>query len=555
MEKVFNISRCFPIFGMKTAVVCSKLNKDMKKTVIKLSLALFTLGLSTISYAQEKDILNWYNGKTPGMNTEKAYKMVKKKESTTVVVAIIDSGIDTKHEDLQGQIWVNEKEIPGNGIDDDGNGYIDDVHGWNFLGNANGENMNDAALEVTRLYAELKAKYDGKSEDEVEDKAEYAFYKEVKDTYNTKRNEFEGYLTQINMFKDQMLPMIPTMVGTALGKEDYTIKDLEKWKPEDAQMQQMKQVAIAIKSGELTPEVLDEQLEQIQGMMDTHYNLEKDFRSVVGDNPNDFADVKYGNGDVKGPDALHGTHVGGIVGSVRGNGLGGDGVATNIKLMSVRAVPNGDEYDKDIALAIRYAVDNGAKVINMSFGKAFSPHQKEVYEAMRYAEKNDVLLVNAAGNDAINLDEENSFPSSRYDFQESDNELLITIGASTRFAKNGELAAAFSNYGKTTVDIFAPGFEIYNTVPENEYQKLQGTSMAAPMVSGVAAMIKSYYPSLTMKEIKDIIIESGKDYSGTMHTKPGASEKVDFGTLSKTGKVVDLLAAMKLAEVKAAAKN
>lgn len=540
---------------MKTVVEYSKPNKDMKKTVIKLSLALFTLGLSTISFAQDKDILNWYNGKTPGMNTEKAYKLVKKKESSTVVVAIIDSGIDTKHEDLQGQIWVNEKEIPGNGIDDDGNGYVDDVHGWNFLGNPNGENMNDAALEVTRLYAQLKAKYDGKSEDEVEDKAEYAFYKEVKDAYNTKRNEFEGYLTQINMFKDQMLPMIPTMVGAALGKEDYTLKDLEKWKPEDAQMQQIKQVAMAIKSGDLTPEVLDGQLEQIQGMMDTHYNLEKDFRAVVGDNPDDFTDVKYGNGDVKGPDALHGTHVGGIVGSVRGNGLGGDGVATNVKLMSVRAVPNGDEYDKDIALAIRYAVDNGAKVINMSFGKAFSPHQKEVYEAMRYAEKNDVLLVNAAGNDAINLDEENSFPSSRYDFQESENSMLITIGASTRYAKKGELAAAFSNYGKTTVDIFAPGFEIYNTVPENEYQKLQGTSMAAPMVSGVAAMIKSYYPSLTMKEIKDIIIESGKDYSGTMHTKPGSSEKVDFGSLSKTGKIVDLLAAMKLAEVKAAAKN
>lgn len=527
----------------------------MKKIVVKLSLAFFALGLSAVSFGQEKGVLNWYNGKTPGMNTEKAYKKLKKKESSTVVVAIIDSGVDTFHEDLQGQIWVNEKEIPGNGIDDDGNGYIDDVHGWNFLGNANGENMNDAKLEVTRLYQQLKAKYDGKSEDEVEDKEEYAFYKKVKDDYNAKKNEYEGYVMQITMFKDQMLPMVPTMISKALGKEDYTLKDLKKWKPEDAQMQQMKQVAISLKTGDLTPEVLEEQLEQIQGMLETHYSLDKDFRAIVGDKPSDFSDVKYGNTDVKGPDALHGTHVGGIVGSLRGNGLGGDGVAANVKLMSLRAVPNGDEYDKDIALAIRYAVDNGAMVINMSFGKAYSPNQKEVYEAMRYAEEKGVLLVHAAGNDSKDLDEEPNFPAVMYDFQEKENTMLLTIGASTRHSKKGELAAAFSNYGKKSVDIFAPGFEIYNTVPENEYMKLQGTSMAAPMVSGVAALIKSYYPSLSMKEVKDIIIESGKDYSGTMHVKPGTDEKVDFATLSKTGKVVDVMEAIKLAEVKAAAKN
>lgn len=532
-----------------------KHNKDMKKIVIKLSLALFTLGLSSVSFAQDKDILNWYNGKTPGMNTEQAYKVLKKKESTTVIVAVIDSGIDTNHEDLQGQIWVNTKEIPGNGIDDDGNGFIDDVHGWNFLGNPNGENMNDAALEVTRLYAELKAKYDGKSEDEVEDVAEFTFYKKVKEDYNSKKNEFEGYITQINMFKEQLLPMIPVMIAGAIGKEDYTIKDLEKWKPEDAQMKQMKQIAISILNGELTPEVLDEQLEQVNDMLDTHYNIDKDFRATVGDNPSDFSDVAYGNTDVKGPDALHGTHVGGIIGALRGNKLGGDGVAANVKLMSLRAVPNGDEYDKDIALSIRYAVDNGAQIINMSFGKAYSPNQKEVYEAMRYAEEKGVLLIHAAGNDGVNLDENPNFPAVKYEFQETENTMLLTIGASTRYLKKGELAASFSNYGKESVDIFAPGFEIYNTVPENEYQKLQGTSMAAPMVAGVAALIKSYYPSLTMKEIKDIILESGKDYTGTMHAQPGTGEVVDFGTLSKTGKVVDVLAAIKLAEARAAAKN
>jgi cell wall-associated protease len=347
---------------------------------------------------------------------------------------------------------------------------------------------------------------------------------------------------------------VPMLVGTALGKEKYTLKDIEKWKPKDAQMMQMKQLALAIERGDLNEEVLDGQLKQIQEMLEYHYNLDYIDRELIGDDLNDFTQINYGNNDVKGPDALHGTHVGGIVGALRGNGLGGDGVAANIKLMSLRAVPNGDEFDKDIALSIRYAVDNGAQVINMSFGKAYSPNQKEVYEAMRYAEEKGVLLVHAAGNDGANLDEEPNFPAVMYDFQTTENKMLLTIGASTRFSK-GELAASFSNYGKKSVDIFAPGYEIYNTVPENEYQKLQGTSMAAPMVSGVAAFLKSYFPELTMKEIKDIIIESGKDYSGTMHTKPGSSEKVDFASLSKTGKVVDLLAAVKLAQQRANAKK
>jgi cell wall-associated protease len=526
----------------------------MKKIVMKLSVALLAFGLSLSAYGQDKAILNWYNGKTPGMNTEAAYKAVKDRESTTVVVAIIDSGIDVNHEDLQGQIWVNTKEIPGNGIDDDGNGYIDDVHGWNFLGNAKGENLDHANLEVTRLYRKLKAKYDGKKESEVTDKAEYDFYLKVKEDYTKKKAEFEGYISQISMIKEQILPMVPTLISTALGKEKYTLKDIEKWKPKDAQMMQMKQLALAIERGDLNEEVLDKQLKQIQEMLDYHYNLDYNDRELIGDDLNDFSQISYGNSDVKGPDALHGTHVGGIVGALRGNGLGGDGVAANIKLMSLRAVPNGDEFDKDIALSIRYAVDNGAQIINMSFGKAYSPNQKEVYEAMRYAEEKGVLLVHAAGNDAANLDEEPNFPAVMYDFQTTENTMLLTIGASTRFPK-GELAASFSNYGKKSVDIFAPGYEIYNTVPENEYQKLQGTSMAAPMVSGVAAFLKSYFPELSMKEIKDIIIESGKDYSGTMHTKPGSSEKVDFASLSKTGKVVDLLAAVKLAQQRANAKK
>lgn len=526
----------------------------MKKTIVKLSLWVFIMGISrTVSAQSTEEILNWYNGKTPGMNTDKAYKVLKKDSSTTVVVAVIDSGVDIEHEDLVGHIWTNKGEIPGNKVDDDKNGYVDDVHGWNFLGNSDGTNMNDANLELTRIYRKLKVKYDGKTADQVEDKTEFALYEKVKKQYTEDRAEYEGYLKQIAMFKEQILPMVPSMVAKQLGKEDYTLKDLEKWKPEGAQMKQMKQLAIQLKNGSLTDEVLNEQVEQIKSMVDYNYNVDFEGRKIVGDDPDNFSDLAYGNGDVEGPDALHGTHVSGIITALRGNNLGGDGVATNVRIMSVRSVPNGDEFDKDVSRAIRYAVDNGAKVINMSFGKAFSQHQKEVYDAMEYAAQHDVLLVHAAGNDGEDVDIEPNFPSAKYSFQTKENPLLLTIGASSRYAK-GQLAASFSNYGDSSVDIFAPGLEIYNTVPNNKYQKLQGTSMAAPMVTGVAAFLKSYFPKLTMLEIKDIILASGKDWSKTEQTLPGAENKVAFGTLSKTGKVVDVLAAVKLAKEKTAMK-
>lgn len=519
----------------------------MKKRIIRLSLAVFAFGITNLLYAQDnKEILNWYNGKGPGMETEQAYKMLKKRKSNTVVVAVIDSGIDIEHKDLQGKIWVNKDEIPKNGIDDDKNGYIDDVHGWNFLGNSNGENQNEANLEKTRILRELSKKFDGIDPATLGEsqKEEYALYEKVKNEVESERENYSQYLGQMDMI-NMMIDQVPTMVGAAMGKTDYTVKDLEKWKPEEEQMKQLKDFAMAIATGELTKDVIAEQKTQIEQMVNYHLNVDFDDRAIVGDNPHDFTDTKYGNSDVEGPDALHGTHVGGIIGAVRGNGLGGDGVAENVQLMSLRAVPNGDEQDKDIALAVRYAVDNGATVINMSFGKGYSPHQKEVYEAFKYADSKGVLLVHAAGNDNANVDTDPNFPTSLYSFQPKALDHFLTIGASTRFAKN-KLAASFSNYGQTKVDVFAPGYEIYNTVPQSEYKKLQGTSMAAPMVSGVAAMLQSYFPTLTMKEIKEIMLKSAKSYKGTKQTKPGSEELVDFGTLSVTGSVINVKNAVKM---------
>ena len=448
--------------------------------VFKRMLTLLFISFSALSIAQPiEGTLNWYNQEGQGMYTEKAYNYLKKKKSQTVIVGVIDSGVDIEHEDLKGQIWVNEDEIPNNGIDDDNNGYIDDVHGWNFLGNAKGEHVNEARLEKTRILAQLKDKYDGIDPNSIAQDEEYKLYLQVKEEVAADRAQFEQYMDMI----DQL--------------------------PKEAQ-------------------------DYIRSQMDYNLNVDFDDRSLIGDDPDDFTDTNYGNNDVEGPDALHGTHVSGIIGALRGNGLGGDGVAENVKIMSLRAVPNGDEFDKDIALAVRYAVDNGAMVINMSFGKAYSPHQKEVYEAFKYADSKGVLLIHAAGNDAKDIDVEPNYPTSMYSFQTEPLDHFVTIGASTK-NKGEEMVASFSNYGAKGVDVFAPGFEIYNTIPQSEYRNLQGTSMAAPMVAGAAAMLKSYFPELSMKEIKEVLYSTSVRYP-----------KVDgFVDKSVTGGVINIYNAAK----------
>lgn len=517
----------------------------MRKRIITLSFALFSFGIMNFIYGQAiPGTLNWYNGKGPGMNTEKAYSALKKRKTTTVVVAVIDSGIDVEHKDLQGKIWTNEDEIPGNGIDDDNNGYIDDIHGWNFLGAPGGENQKYARLEKTRIYAQLDQRFRGKESGQIAaaDKADFDMYKkldkEIKSELQSNKENLEQY-TQLKM----IFPMLKAKVDEIYGP-NATVAQIEKTKATTPEEIQMKELAKYIASGELNEAAIDEGIAHFEASTNYQLNTEYNDREFIGDDPHNFNDTKYGNNDVEGPDALHGTHVGGIIGAVRGNGLGGDGVAQDVKLMSLRAVPDGDEQDKDVALAIRYAVDNGASVINMSFGKGYSMHQKEVYDALAYADAKGVLLVHAAGNDNQDVDANDNFPTSSYSFQNAKLGHYLTIGASTRVAKE-QLAAGFSNYGQTKVDVFAPGFEIYNTVPQSDYKNLQGTSMAAPMVSGVAAMLKSYFPTLTMLEIKEAILSSAKSYKGTQQFVPGTDRTVDFATLSVTGGVVDVYAAVK----------
>jgi subtilisin family serine protease len=529
----------------------------MRKFVLRIILpALIGTYFSTATAQVDKDVLNWYNSDKTGMSTDKAHKYLKKRTPETVVVAVIDSGIDIEHEDLQGRIWTNTKEIPGNGIDDDGNGYIDDVHGWNFLGNSDGTNLGPARLEATRIYGKLKPRFDDVENPEdvsADDRKDYELYLELKEEVEGNLEQYKGILAQVGQMAS-MEPMLKGMVASMLEKEDFTEKDLKKFKPKDAQQKQYVDLGYMILSGEFVP-MMEEQAKAIQSMVDHHHNVDFNERAIIGDDYMDMSDLAYGNGNVTGPigDALHGTHVGGIIGAVRGNKIGGDGVADNVLLMSLRAVPDGDEFDKDIALAIRYAVDNGAKVINASFGKAYAQLAEEVYAALRYAEENDVLFVHAAGNSGQNLDEYPNYPANMFPFQNEPFTNYLSIGASTR-NHDGNLAASFSNYSTTRVDVFAPGAEIYNTVPENKYQELQGTSMAAPMVSGVAALLKGYFPKFTMTEIRQIILDSADNFADSDQAKPGTGETVKFKTLSSTGGVVNVLAAVKLAEERYAGK-
>lgn len=546
----------------------SKLKLNMYKTKKLLVAALMIAAVTGNAQDVDKKILNWYNGKKFGMSTDAAYaKLLAGKKSEAVVVAVIDSGVDIEHEDLQGSIWVNEDEIPGNGIDDDNNGYIDDVNGWNFLGNADGENINAEQLEVTRQYAALDKKYKGLSKADVsdEDMAEYENYKAYRDEVEGARSRATKSVTQYVGIVDQFKSADAQLKQHFGG--DYAAKDL-KGVLEDPEVGESATTMYGIKKVGLGVSDVEDQLQgaidYFQGQLDHHYNPDFNARAVVGDDPSNFEDKNYGNNDVEGPDALHGTHVAGIIAATRGNGIGNDGVADNVKIMSVRAIPDGDERDKDVALAIRYAVDNGAQIINMSFGKAYSPNKAEVIEAIKYAKEKGVLCVHAAGNSSKDIGKESNFPSPKYPSMSKEFSNWIEVGASTRYKKakadkkNGGfkqpgLAARFSNYNNEMVDVFAPGLEIYSTIPNNEYIAIQGTSMASPMVAGVAALLKSYYPELTMFEIRDIIFESVQTIDRTTPL-PGDTVEVPFAELCATDGIVNVYNAVQLAEEKAAGK-
>lgn len=519
----------------------------------KTILALFALGiLPFMGFSQavpDKAPKNWYNldyktDKVMGISTEKAYELLGGRPSTPVIVAVMDGGVDVNHEDLKDVLWINDKSLDNTGSDTEG--YVNDKYGWNFLGNEDGENVNYDNLEVTRLIKKYEPKYISvlpSTKLSAKEKREFVAYQKMVSDYTDKMDQAQFGELSYSRLKNSLDQILATLNKSP---ETATKKDINDYKANNEQ----EKLALRIAKKEIEKKSFEEFYKDIVEATDyftaqTKYHLNKDYdsRGIVGDDYEDATERYYGNNDVTGPDAGHGTHVAGIIAANRKNEIGINGVADNAKIMSLRVVPNGDERDKDVANGIRYAVDNGAKVINMSFGKGYVYNKKIVDEAIKYAMEHDVLLIHAAGNDGKDIDINPNYPT-KY-FTDDDEAITgeatnwMTVGATT-WKVGDQLLAGFSNYGYKTVDVFAPGVEIYSTMPNNEYKNQQGTSMAAPVVAGLAAMIRSYYPEFTAEEVKDIIMNSVTKVDQKVRIKKdGSTKKVYLDEISVSGGIVN----------------
>ncbi|UEG49062.1 S8 family serine peptidase [Ferruginibacter lapsinanis] len=525
--------------------------------------------LSSSIFAQKEEVpKNWHqldkaNTGYYGISIDKAYDFVKGKKlkSKTVVVAVIDSGIDTLHEDLKPILWTNPKEIPGNGKDDDKNGYIDDVHGWNFIGGKDGQNVKEDSYEAARVYHRLKSKFGSVVPDEssvsAADKADLIMYKKAQQKIlgNADGQDDHGFEFLALKRVQTNLMASDSILKKAIGKEKFTGTELDAYEATTDDVKKAKFSLLGLmKANDALEQTNAEFMEGLNDYVageerknDAKQNPPKEYRKeIVKDDESNINDRYYGNNDLMASTPFHGTHCSGIIGAVRDNGKGVNGIADNVRIMMVRAVPDGDEHDKDIANAIRYAVNNGAQIISMSFGKDFSPEKQWVDDAVRYAESKGVLLVHAAGNDAKNVDSTDNFPNANFVDGKGRANTWITVGASGD-PKNGGITASFSNIGKQEVDVFAPGVQIYSTIPGgNTYGNASGTSMACPVVAGTAAFLLEYFPTLSAKQLKYVIEKTAQ--APDIDVKiPGTDELTKLSTLCKTGGIVNAYEAAKLA--------
>jgi cell wall-associated protease len=514
---------------------------------------------------------NWFNlspiDGAEGMRTEETYVAFGLPISDDIIVAVIDSGVDVNHEDLQGKIWTNAGEIANDGVDNDGNGYIDDVFGWNFIGGKDGmakivddvsvkngkrlikgkpeAQIGNDTLEVTRELVrmkKLKASVESLGEELTAPQAEYyeALKKDVDENVANATQVVASYTARQELYKKS------EAILKAAGVSAISIESVQAVSSTDAAVVQAKADMLKLLTNGLTEARITRVLDAYTAQLDFNYNVSFNPRPIVGDEYSDITVKTYGNNDVIGPDSHHGTHVSGSIAATRDNNIGIKGVATNVKIMAVRVVPNGDERDKDVANGIRYAVDNGAKIINMSFGKAFSPNKKYVDEAVRYAQSKGVLLVHAAGNSNQNNDTTPNFPNRKDLAAKSEFSNWLEIGASG-FEKGLNLPADFSNYGKKSVDLFAPGVDILSTTPDNKYDTYSGTSMACPSTAGALALALSYNPSLNAEELRALILDTSRRYPKLQVNLPGTETPVLFSTLSLSGTIVDVFEAVKAA--------
>ena len=506
------------------------------------------------------------NNSVKSTSLQKFYsEKFKKSTLNSIIVAVLDSQIDLNHEDLKDQIWVNTKEIANNNIDDDNNGYIDDVNGWNFIGKPNGGYFRYWNFEYSRIVS-LKKEYLKLNIKTPSDSL--LFFNEYSKIDEKHKEELVYHK---NWFKslEYAVKIRSKAIDTLkyfFPKGDYTYERLDslyqKSKLNEKTFKQRRDandedlgalinsVMIAIQMGLKQNEQLFELKNQLDSIVFRNLNIDFDDRKYICDNP-DILEKGYGNNKLNSNiyQLTHSTEVSSIIAGQR-NQIGVNGFHNNIKIMPLCISTSGDEYDKDIAMAVYYAVDNGAKVINMSFGKEFSLNQKWVSDAFKYAEEHNVLLVHGSGNNSFNVDKNSYYPSDIDYVRNKEKEVVanfINVGSVSK-RTDSTMVSPFSNYGKENVDIFAPGEEIHVAKPYTEYGYDSGTSLAGPMVSGTAALIWLYYPNLTVHQVKNIILESGITID-KMVVKPGTKEEmVPFSDLCKTGKVLNTYNAMQLAK-------
>ncbi|MEB8346898.1 S8 family serine peptidase [Flavobacteriaceae bacterium KMM 6898] len=494
----------------------------------------------------------------PGISLDKAYDFVGKKRADTVIVAILDMTVDIEHEDLLYSIWKNIGEIPNNGLDDDSNGYVDDINGWNFIGWTNNESSQFVNYEYTRILRKYHSRFKGKEKNEINDSLswEYDQYIRAQEAFNERMSFAKDEknnalaLTKLNKANKELL-------SKYIPETNFTLENLSNLSSDYKSNSEL-QEAIEfrkelIQYGILDSIIIEDQLKADE-RIDKLLNLKYNDREPIGDKfPENVKYKGYGNSNINYNTSLlnHGTLVAGVLAANRENGIGAMGITNAVKIMPLSISAYGDEHDKDMALAIRYAVDNGARIINISSGKSFSMNQEWVHEAILYASKKNVLIITSASNDGMNLDD-NGVYNYPNDTDKMGNEIgnnFIKVGSITHKVGK-DLFDVYSNYGKREVDIFAPGEEIYTTSPyKDKYTFESGTSFAAPIVTGVAALIISYYPHLTAEEVKNIILESGIEYTIDVNISKDEEQPklVPFVTLSKSGKVVNAYYALKLA--------
>ncbi len=514
---------------------------------------------------QPQSLGNWfikdpYLNQLEGVSSEKSQTDFNLKNQKEIIVAVIDSGVDINHVDLKNKIWNNPGEVGldsqghdkrTNQIDDDQNGFIDDVYGWNFIGSADGKHVSYDTLEVTRE----SLRYDLKIADgEKLTEAEIKYFEVVNKDYQQQFESAQKNLKELLPI-EAIASVAQNILKNKIKLEDFSEISLQKIASTDPEVMQARKDLLDVVAKFRTVARFFRIFKTTQADLDYFLNKQFDARKIVGDDPNDFTQVHYGNNDVMGPDASHGTHVAGIIAAESGNGIGIDGVAQNVKIMVLKVVPNGDERDKDVALAVRYAVNNGAHVINMSFGKSYSPFKSKIDAEFLKAAEKGILIFHAAGNEASNNDDKAGYPNRNVQdaavlAQPEKISTWLEVGAST--SQNGlGLVASFSDYGQKDVDLFSPGYEINSTIPGDQYAVYSGTSMAAPVAAGVGALLMSNFENMTGAQAKAILLHEVRTYPNLLVHLPG-SEKLDlpvpFKTLSATGGVIDAYRSIRFAK-------